>query len=134
VPLFYFILKVGYRTIPDVEGQELADETAARHHAVAVAGELMRNREPETRFWRIQVCDDYLHPRFELLFAEVDQNLGRFQPDLHLRIERVNHMAMAFNNALSRTRATLTEVWDTIARAAARVLASPSHAPRSRPE
>jgi len=61
---FYFLLKVGYETYPDVEGQELPDEVAAYDHAVAVAGELMRNRENQARLWRIQVCDDYLRPRF----------------------------------------------------------------------
>ena len=75
--LFYFVLKAGRQTIPDPEGQELIDEAAARLHALAVAQQLMRHRETDTRGWRIQVCDDYLVPLFEVFFAEVDQSLDK---------------------------------------------------------
>lgn len=80
MPLFYLLLKVGYETFPDIEGQELADEVAAHDHAVAVAQELMRNRVNETRLWRIQACDDYLRPCFEVLFAEVDPSSRNYRP------------------------------------------------------
>ena len=73
MPLFYFILKAGCHTYPDTEGQEFADEAGARAHAHAVARELMRNRESRTGHWRMQVCDDYLEPRYECLFADIDQ-------------------------------------------------------------
>jgi hypothetical protein len=66
VQLFYFVLKTPRQTIPDTEGQELVDEGAARLHAVAVAQQLMRNREVDARAWRVQVCDDYLRPLFEV--------------------------------------------------------------------
>jgi len=73
VPLFYFALKAGLQTIPDAEGQELVDEAAAQLHAIAVAGELMRHRESVSHSWRIQVCDDYLEPLFEVFFGEIDE-------------------------------------------------------------
>jgi hypothetical protein len=71
MPLYYFILKAGRHSYPDSEGQEFADEAAARVHARAVARELMRNREAKTSHWRIQVCDDYLLPRYEYPFADL---------------------------------------------------------------
>ena len=112
--LYYFNLKVGYRTIPDVEGQELADDAAAREHAVAISKELMRNRENETRYWRIQICDDYLQPRFDVLFAEVDLSLARFDSRLQVSIEHVVRRKTALNDAVVQMRATLNDVKKTL--------------------
>ncbi|MCA6119432.1 hypothetical protein J6524_31845 [Bradyrhizobium sp. WSM 1738] len=81
MPLYYFILKAGCHTYPDREGQEFPDDAAARAHAHAVARELMRNRESSTAHWRIQVCDDYLQPRYDCLFVDVDRTPGRFDSD-----------------------------------------------------
>lgn len=72
--LYYFVLKTGRHVYPDSEGQEFPDDGAAREHACAVARELMRNREDRTGHWRIQVCDDYLQPRYEFLFADLDNH------------------------------------------------------------
>ncbi|WP_065754058.1 DUF6894 family protein [Bradyrhizobium paxllaeri] len=82
MPLYYFILKAGRHTYPDSEGQEFPDEASAQAHAHAVAHDLMRNREIKTNHWRIQVCNDYLEPRYECLFADIDQtfqNYGEFR-------------------------------------------------------
>ena len=70
--LFYFILKVGQESFPDPIGEDFNDVVEARAHARAVAGELMRNQEGDIGHWRVQVCDDYLRPCYECLFAEVD--------------------------------------------------------------
>src|SRR4051794_5253271 len=72
--LFYFILKAGHRSIPDNDGVELPNETAAGRHALLVARELMRNRERRTFRWQIQVCDDYMLPLFSVLFFEADES------------------------------------------------------------
>lgn len=100
MPLFYFILKTGRHSYPDHEGQEFADETAAREHAQAVAQELMRNREIKTGHWRIQVCDDYLQPRYECLFADLDQALECFDSDLRGSLMRVARTRAAMGDAL----------------------------------
>ena len=84
--LFYFILKTGKQTIPDSDGQELLDEVAARRHAMAVARQLMQQRETATRGWRIEVCDDYLNPLFEVFFAEIDEALELFPPHVQVSI------------------------------------------------
>lgn len=122
--LFYFTLKCGWDSIADVEGQEFPDNAAARRHAVAVARDLMRHREPETRPWRIEVCDDYLQPLFEVPFAHVDETLAEGYPrDFRISIKRVARMSAAFNSAMIETRATLGDVQKTLARVS-RLLAS----------
>jgi len=75
--LYYFILKAGLQIVPDTDGQEMADEVAARQHAITVARQLMQHREADTRSWRIQVCDDYLRPLFDVQFVEADEAIDQ---------------------------------------------------------
>jgi len=117
VQLYYFILKTARQTIPDPEGQELPDETAARLHAVTVAQQLMRNRELNTRNWRIEVCDDYLQPVFELFFADVDATLDNLPPYLQARVGDVVRTSVALNEAIAKMQATLRDVRKTLGRA-----------------
>ena len=100
MPLFYFVLKTGRHSYPDYEGQEFIDEAAAQAHARAVAQDLMRNRENKTGHWRIQVCDDYLQPRYEFLFADIDHTLGRFDGNLRTSVTRVARTTAAMGDAL----------------------------------
>ena len=83
MPLYYFVLKNGRHVIPDRDGEEFTHEAAAREYAVAVARELMRNAPLRVRSWRLQVSDENLQPRFELLFAAIDDSLSHLP--LHLR-------------------------------------------------
>ncbi|AMN42289.1 DUF6894 family protein [Rhodoplanes sp. Z2-YC6860] len=115
--LYYFILKTGKQTVPDSEGQELLDEPAARQHAVAVARQLMQNREAGTRNWRIQVCDDYLKPLFEVFFAEIDETLDRFPPHVSASVEYVARAAAKLNDAIGAMQATLRDVRQTLLQA-----------------
>ena len=115
--MFYFVLKFGRQSVPDREGVELPDEAAARAHAVAVARELMRNREVDTRLWRLQVCDDYLQPKFEVLFAEFDQTISHLPPDLRSSIESVSRTAGALSDAIVNVQSNLIDAKSTLARA-----------------
>jgi hypothetical protein len=73
MPRYFFNLNDGRKVIPDVEGTELPDDDSARAHAAQVARELARNREQETRSWRLAVCDAQGTLRFEVLFASVGE-------------------------------------------------------------
>ncbi|WOH65287.1 DUF6894 family protein [Bradyrhizobium sp. BWA-3-5] len=101
MPLYYFVLKTGRRSYPDSEGQEFPDDTAAQAHAHAVAHELMRNRESRTSHWRLQVCDDYLQPRFECLFADVDHTLEQYDSNLRATVRRVARTTAALRDSIS---------------------------------
>jgi len=115
--LFYFILKAGHRSIPDNDGVELPNETAAGRHALLVARELMRNRERRTFRWQIQVCDDYMLPLFSVLFFEADESFRMFPRELRRSMRRAALTAGAFDDALAQTQNTLNEVRATLARA-----------------
>jgi hypothetical protein len=117
MPLFYFTLKAGQKTIPDPEGQELADMSAARLHALVVARQLMRHREKESRSWRIQVCDDYLQPLFEVFFAEIDESFEGTPQHLQAAIEDVARMVAALDDCMVAMRVTLSDARAILVRA-----------------
>jgi hypothetical protein len=112
--LFYFILKVGRKAFPDPVGEEFEDITDARAHAHAVAGELMRNREGSTGHWRLQVCDDYLEPCYECLFADVDQRLQAYGDVLRGSMIQVARTTAALNDAVQSIDSTMSELRKTM--------------------
>ena len=91
--LYYFTLKYGRQAVTDDEGEELADAAAAKSHAEATAREIMQSREFKTRFWRIEVCDDYLNPLFELYFSEADKTLGHLPAEWRNAVATVSRTA-----------------------------------------
>ena len=112
--LYYFILKVGRKTFPDSVGEEFNDIADARAHAHAVARELMRNREARTGHWRVQVCDDYLEPRYECLFADIDQRLEAYGEDLRGSIVRVARTTAAMNDAIGNIGCAMSDLRQTM--------------------
>jgi|SRR4051794_17979366 hypothetical protein len=116
MPLFYFILKAGRQTIPDTEGEEFENEAGARAHACAVARELMRNREAKTSHWRVQVCDDYLRPRHEILFADVDEKLAGYGADVRVSVTAVARTTASMNDAVQKIDVSMAELRQTIGR------------------
>jgi hypothetical protein len=115
--LYYFVLKAGRNCIPDTEGMELPDGIAARRHAIAVAKELMRHQEAQTLLWRIQVCDDYLRPLFEVFFAHLQDAVARYPSDYRMSVQRVAQAYSGFDTAVLDTKLTLQDVRETLARA-----------------
>lgn len=114
--LFYFILKAGRQTIPDTEGEEFENEAAARAHARAVARELMRNRETRTGHWGVQVCDDYLQPRFEYLFADIDEKLEALGTEVRVSVTAVARTTAAMNDAVGKIDLSMAQLRQTIDR------------------
>ncbi|HZP79476.1 MAG TPA: hypothetical protein VFB45_25300 [Pseudolabrys sp.] len=116
MPLFYFVLKAGRDKIPDREGLEFHDLQEAQRHAIDIARELMRNRTLSSRAWRIEVRDDYLLPRGEVLFAEVDQSLDEVGPQTRETIRFISRYNAALNDAVVDVKASLGEVRASFAR------------------
>jgi methyl-accepting chemotaxis protein len=112
--LFYFILKIGREYFPDPEGEEFKDLEDAKKHAQAVAGDLMRNREFKTAHWRIQVCDDYLQPAYECLFAEINPKLLVYEDRLRDSVVRAARTSGAISDAMQQIGHTMSDLRQTM--------------------
>ena len=126
MPLYYFILKSGSDVVPDQEGIELPHADAAREHATAVARELMRNRELPARNWQLEVCDDYLVPCFEILFADVDETIAHLPPQHQETIKAAARFSASLGQTFHQVRNSFAEVRETLARADSIILAMSS--------
>jgi len=113
---YYFNLNDCRTTIPDLDGTELRDEAAARDHAVTVAREAMRNNEARTRNWRIEVCGPDRMPRFEILFASVDESMAHFPVEFRRSVETVSKRFAALADTIHDVRMSMLELRKTLAR------------------
>ena len=126
MPLYYFILKTGRHTYPDSEGQEFPDDMAAQDHAQTVARELMRNRETNTAHWRIQVCDDYLQPRYEYLFVDLDPALERFDHEFRTAVRATMQTTAALRDSMTRIDVEMNSLRQTISQMGSLISQRPS--------
>ena len=109
---YFFNLNDGQKIIPDLEGTELPDDDSARAHAVQVARELARNRERETRSWRLAVCDAEGTLCFELLFGSMDEVISRLPPVIRFMFEDADDSTASLNKAMEQVRMTLLSYED----------------------
>ena len=66
---------------PDPDGSGCRNLAEARLHAERVATELMRNADEERRLWSLRVEDWDGRHVFDVLFADVWQNVGTPSPE-----------------------------------------------------
>jgi hypothetical protein len=111
MPRYFFNLNDGQKIIPDLEGTELPDDDSARAHAVQVARELARNRERETRSWRLAVGDAEGTLRFELLFGSMDEVISRLPPVIRFMFEDADDSTASLK-AMEQVRVTLLSYED----------------------
>lgn len=113
--LYYFNLKDPQGIIVDPEGTEFASDDEAREHAAQVAKELMQNRGPETRTWRLQVCDAARRPCCELLFATLADN--HLPGDLRKTVISLSSNFASLYDTMSELQMALRQIDNTMARA-----------------
>ena len=87
MPTYWFNLKTRDGTIIDPEGTDLPNDASAYAYAETVARELMAHRELQTRSWRLEVRDSGGLPKFDLLFASIDETLSHLTPELRSSVE-----------------------------------------------
>jgi hypothetical protein len=117
VPHYHFVLKTRDDRIPDRDGSEWPNDAAAQEEATLVAQDLMRNEEAKRGSWRIEVRDQDLLHRAEILFAEIDPKTAHFPAELRERHILASRRIAALSDALLAVRKTLAEVMETLNRA-----------------
>jgi hypothetical protein len=116
MPLYFFNLKTREGTIRDPDGTNLPDESSAIEHARQVARELMAHQKLGTRSWRIDICDGEGRSCTDLLFASLDDTIGRFPPELRSSIEHLYAGSASLYEAINAVKLTVRQVKGTIAR------------------
>src|SRR6516165_5390772 len=117
MPAYQFNLKTGDGTVIDPEGTDLPNDASAYAYAKAVASELMAHREPQTRSWRLEVRYSGGLPKFDLLFASIDETLSHLTPELRSSVEGLCASSASLVEEIREIKLTLLAVKATIARA-----------------
>jgi hypothetical protein len=109
LPTYTFRLRNDGRAVEDDAGIALADNASAYRYARAVARELMRRREVQTRYWLLEVYRDGEGPQFDVLFASVDPTLDHLRRELRSLVERVSEKKRALKDIVYAANLTLRE-------------------------
>ena len=104
---YYFHLRDGARGYTDSVGVDLAHDGAAADHARCVAAELVKNREPLVRHWRIEVYNDEAEPIFSTRLLAVDRTLDHVRPPAKALLEKLMDRREALREAIATAQATL---------------------------
>jgi hypothetical protein len=109
MPNYTFLLQDGDTRVDDAIGVDLPDREQAYWYARDVAIELMKGREPETRFWRLDVYESQTEQIFQIPFASVDGTLDHLPTELREAIEVVYNRQRSLREAIHDARDTLRE-------------------------
>jgi hypothetical protein len=109
MPRYHFHLHDGHGVRSDLDGTLLPDAEAARDHGAMVAHELMRNREPCTRYWKLDVCDPGGELLFDLEFARLDNTLDHLPPALRESVIRVGDRLRSVAETIDNCRMTVLQ-------------------------
>jgi hypothetical protein len=115
MPIYHLILKpTGGAPLADRDGQDFTDLGAVHAHATQVAHEIMRNREPKCRPYRLQVSDENLEPCFEILFASIDETLDHMPTDFRHSIEETARATASLNDTILEMTGALRRFEETL--------------------
>jgi hypothetical protein len=113
---YTFKLRDDSSGVVDNAGVALTDNANAYRYALAVARELMRCREIQTRYWELEVYRDGEGPLFDILFATVDPTLDHLRHELRSLVEKVSGKKRALKDAMYAAHLTLRESQSLVAR------------------
>ncbi len=116
---YYFnLLLSGCEVATDPHGLELPDEASARNYGIAVAQELKKHRENQTRHWCLIVCDEERMPRFNLMFADIDDDvMAQYPLELRDTVRSVSKRTASLSGAIVDVQRSMLQLRATLARA-----------------
>jgi hypothetical protein len=117
MPIYFFNLHTPNSVVRDPSGTDLPDEGSARAHALAVARELMRHREAQTRSWQLFVSDSEGREVFQTLLATADESLERFSPELRSSMEAMHAQSASLSDTIRSVHHSILRLQGTMARA-----------------
>ena len=118
MPHFHFHLRAHGAIHGDRQGTQLPNAAAAHTHAAAVAEELMLHSSHSQ--WSLRVENENGEAQFDLYFADVDQSLVPYPPQVRMTLSETCRRLGALTDALCAARQTQVESRMLMARARGR--------------
>jgi hypothetical protein len=116
MPTYTFKVLDGCGDVEDESGVSLRDHDHALRYAREVIHELMRNREIETRSWRLEVYENGDGPIYAIPFASIDPTLDHLVPKLRTMVEAMCERKRLLGEVLHVVSATVQESRALVAR------------------
>ena len=82
---------------------------AAHEYGVAVARELMRNREPRVRFWKLDVCNAAGEFLAKIDFAQIDHTLDHLPAEARASLIRFCEAMCYVTETIAECRMTVLQ-------------------------
>jgi Domain of unknown function (DUF6894) len=116
MPTYTFKVLDGCGDVEDETGVSFQHRNRAIRYARDVVHELMRNREVQTRSWRLDVYENGEGPICTFPFAGIDPTLDHFVPNLRTIVEAMSEQKRLLGEVLHAVKATVQESRALVAR------------------
>jgi hypothetical protein len=116
MPIYTFTLRDGTDPIADEAGVSLAGHDCAIQYGNDVVRELMKNRELETRSWRLDIYQDRDTGVCQIPFATVDPTLNHLEPKFRTVVEDFSERRRQLSEVIHALNTTVTESRALVAR------------------
>jgi hypothetical protein len=116
MPIYTFTLRDGTDGVVDETGVRLADQDSAIQYGNDVVRELMKNRELETRSWRLDIYEDRDTGICQIPFATVDPTLNHLESKFRTMVEDVSERRRQLSEAIHALTTTVIESRALVAR------------------
>jgi len=116
MPTYTFKVLDGCGDVEDETGISFQHRDRAIRYARDVVHELMRNRELETRSWRLDVYENGDGPIHAIPFASIDPTLDHVVPKLRTMVEAMSERKRLLSEVLHAVKGTVQESRALVAR------------------
>jgi hypothetical protein len=116
MPTYTFKVLDGCGDVEDEAGVSFRHRDRAIRYARDVVHELMRNREVETRSWRLDIYENGDGPIYAIPFASIDPTLDHLVPKLRTMVESMSERKRQLGEVVHAVEVTVQESRALVAR------------------
>lgn len=127
MPRYTFKVHDGADGVNDEGGVKLPNRDLAVRYGYKVIRELMKNRELQTRSWRLDICEDGHETIAEILFASADATLDHMHPTLRSMMEQLCERRRTFAEVVHEAHLTVREARALVARSRGKPYVAAEH-------
>ncbi|MGB8632956.1 MAG: hypothetical protein WCD69_26870 [Xanthobacteraceae bacterium] len=120
MPTYTFKLLDGCGGAEDATGITLSGHNDAIGYGRDIVHELMKNREPQTRSWRLDIYEEGDGPIRGIPFASVDPTLDHLRSEARATVEAISERKRSLSEVFHAVNITITESCALVARSRGR--------------